>query len=74
MAAVLTLGFGAILLNALFVLWILELLPGIEIAGLWESIVIEVSLVIVTTVISALLALDDDAWYDRLAARQARKR
>ena len=72
--SVLTLGFGAIVLNALFVLWVLELLPGIEIDGLWESFVIEVSLVVVTTVISALFALDDHAWFDRLAARQARKR
>ena len=35
---------------------------------------IVVGLVVVTTAITALLALDDDAWFDRRAARQARKR
>ena len=72
--SVLTLGLGAIVLNALFVAWVLELLPGVEVDGFWTSLVIVIGLVIVTTAISSLLALDDDAWFDRRASRQARKR
>ncbi len=72
--SVLTLGLGAICLNALFVLWLLELLPGVEIDSLWTSLLIVVGLVVVTSALSALLALDDDTWFDRRASRQARKR
>jgi uncharacterized membrane protein YvlD (DUF360 family) len=72
--SVLTLGLGSIVLNTLFVSWLLNLLPGIEIDGFWESLLIVVCLVIVTTAVTSLLALDDDAWFDQRVARQARKR
>jgi uncharacterized membrane protein YvlD (DUF360 family) len=72
--SVLTLGLGAIVLNALFIGWVLERLPGVEVDGFWTSIFIVVGLVVVTTAISTLLALDDDAYFDRRASRQARKR
>ena len=71
--SVLTLGLGAIVLNALFVTWVLELLPGVEVDGFWTSLWIVVGLVVLTTAVTALLALDDDAWFDRQAARRARK-
>ena len=47
--SVLTLGLGAIVLNALFVTWLLELLPGVEVDGLWTSFLIVVGLVVLTT-------------------------
>ena len=72
--SVLTLGLGAIVLNAVFIAWMLELLPGVEVDGFWTSLFIVVGLVIVTTAISTLLALDDDTYFDRRASRQARKR
>ena len=72
--SVLTLGLGAIVLNALFVTWVLELLPGVEVDGFWTSLCIVVGLVIVTTAITTVLALDDNAYVDQRASRQARKR
>src|SRR4051812_33461629 len=72
--SVVTLGLGAIVLNAIFVGWVLELLPGIEINGFWPSLAIVFGLVIVTTVISSVLALDDEAWTDQRASQLARKR
>ncbi len=72
--SVLTLGLGAIFLNALLVLWLLELLPGIEINGFGTSLVIVIGMVVVTTAVESLLALDDDSWFDRRMSRQARKR
>jgi uncharacterized membrane protein YvlD (DUF360 family) len=72
--SVLTLGLGAIALNAVFVAWLLDLLPGVEVDGFWTSVWIVVGLVIVTTAISTLLALDDNAYFDRRASRQARRR
>ena len=36
--SVLTLGLGAIVLNALFVTWVLELLPGVDVDGFWTSL------------------------------------
>jgi uncharacterized membrane protein YvlD (DUF360 family) len=72
--SVLTLGLGAIALNAVFVLWLLELIPGVEINGFWTSLLIVIGLVIVTAGLTALLAVDDDAWFDRRMSRQARER
>lgn len=72
--SVLTLGLGAIVLNALFVAWLLDLLPGVSVDGFGTSLVIMVGLVVMTTAVTSLLALDDDAWMDRRTARQARRR
>ncbi|HEX3090698.1 MAG TPA: phage holin family protein, partial [Ilumatobacteraceae bacterium] len=72
--SVLTLGLGAIVLNAVFVAWVLELLPGVEIDSFWTSLWIVVGLVIVTTLITTMLALDDNTYFDQRAARQARRR
>jgi uncharacterized membrane protein YvlD (DUF360 family) len=72
--SVVTLGLGAIVLNAIFVGFVLELLPGIEIDGFWPSLGIVIGLVIVTTAISSVLALDDEAWTDQRASELARKR
>lgn len=72
--SVLTLGLGAIMLNAVFVLWVLEWLPGIAIDGFWQALAIVLALAIVSTAISSALALDDDAWFDERMSRQARRR
>jgi uncharacterized membrane protein YvlD (DUF360 family) len=72
--SVVTLGLGAIVLNAIFVGWVLELLPGVEIDGFWPSLFVVIGLVIVTTAISSVLALDDEAWTDQRASELARKR
>ena len=72
--SVLTLGLGAIILNALFVFLLLDFLPGVDIDGFWTALAVVVGLVIVTTLLSALLAIDDNSWLDQRAARQARRR
>ena len=72
--SVLTLGLGAIVLDALFVFLLLDLLPGVEIAGFWTAMWVVIGLVIVSTAVSALLAIDDDSWLDQRVARQARRR
>ena len=69
-----TLGLGAIVLNALFVALVLDALPGIGIDGFWTAFWVVVGLVIGTTLVSALLAIDDDSWLDQRVARQARRR
>ena len=72
--SVLTLGLGAIVLNAVFVLALLDLLPGSRSTASGRRCCVVVGLVVVTTVVSALLAIDDDAWLDQRLARQARRR
>ncbi len=72
--SVLTLGLGAIILNALFVFLLLDLLPGVEIDGFWTALWVVVGLVVVTTIVSALLAIDDESWLDQRVARSARRR
>jgi uncharacterized membrane protein YvlD (DUF360 family) len=72
--SVVTLGLGAIILNAAFVFLLLDLLPGVHIDGFWPALAVVIGLVIVTTALSSLLAIDDNAWLDQRVARQARKR
>ena len=72
--SVLTLGIGAIVLDALVVALVLDLLPGVTLTGFWTAIVIVVALAAVTTLVSSVLALDDDAWFEASMGRRARRR
>ena len=72
--SVLTLGMGAIVLDALFVFFLLDALPGIGIDGFWTAVWLVVGLAIGATMVSALLAIDDNSWLDQRVARQARRR
>jgi uncharacterized membrane protein YvlD (DUF360 family) len=73
--SVLTLGLGALVLNGALVALAALISPGVEIAGWLEGTVVVVGLTILTALISALLAIDDDeSWYRNVVARQARRR
>jgi uncharacterized membrane protein YvlD (DUF360 family) len=72
--SVLTLGLGAIALEALLVGWVLDLLPGVHLEGFWTAVVVVLGLAVVATLVNSLLALDDDDWFDRDTARRARRR
>ncbi|HEY6531994.1 MAG TPA: phage holin family protein [Acidimicrobiales bacterium] len=71
--SVLTLGLGAIAVDALVVWWLLDLLPGVEVAGFWTAVAITIGLVVVTTLTSSALALQDDQWFDARTARRVRR-
>jgi uncharacterized membrane protein YvlD (DUF360 family) len=72
--SVLTLGLGAIALDALLVAFVLDLLPGVELSGFWTSVVVVIGLTVISTLVSSVLALDDDAWFDRGMARRVSRR
>ena len=58
--SVLTLGIGAIAMEAVIVGLVLDELPGITITGFWTALVIVIGLAALTAVVSSALALDDD--------------
>src|SRR4029079_17441911 len=71
--SVLTLGLGAIVLNAVLVAFAIELVPGAHIDGLPEAIAIALGLSVLTALISALLAIgDDQSWHRNVVRRQLR--
>jgi uncharacterized membrane protein YvlD (DUF360 family) len=70
----LTLGLGAIILDALAVGLLLDLIPGVDLDGFWTAVVVTIGLTVVTTVVGGLLAIDDDVWFDEYMARRARRR
>ena len=72
--SVLTLGLGAIALDALLVAFVLDLLPGVEVSGFWTSVAVVIGLTVISTLASSALALDDDAWFDRSMARRVGRR
>jgi uncharacterized membrane protein YvlD (DUF360 family) len=72
---VLTLGLAALVLNGILVTFALDLLPGAEVAGIWEGTVITLVVAALTSAVYSLLAIDeDDAWYRNVVRRQARLR
>ncbi|MBS1878323.1 MAG: phage holin family protein [Actinobacteria bacterium] len=72
---VLTLGLGGLVLNALLVGLVIDLLPGAEVGGVLEAVVITIALAATTAVVNSLLAVDDDEWwYRHVVKRQARRR
>jgi len=72
---VLTLGLAGLVLNGIFVTFAIDLLPGAEIATIWEGTLVTVLLAGLTAAIYSLLAIDeDDAWYRNVVRRQARRR
>ncbi len=72
--SVLTLGIGAIVLDALLVGLVLDALPGVTLNDFGTALVIAIGLALMTTIVSSLLAADDDGWFDDQAARRARRR
>ncbi len=72
---VLTLGGAALLLNGVLVTFAIDVLPGAEIAGVLEGVVVTLAMTAVTAVVYSLLAIDeDDSWYRYVVRRQARRR
>lgn len=72
---VLTLGFFGLILNALIVGVAMLSMPWLQIDGLFEAVVITVSMAAITSVLSALLAIDEDSsWYLNVVRGQLRAR
>src|SRR4051794_24142331 len=71
---VLTLGLGVLVLNGGVVLLVSATDPGLEVNGLGAAIAVAILLTVVTTGVTALLAIDDDAFYYRnVVKRRARR-
>jgi uncharacterized membrane protein YvlD (DUF360 family) len=62
---VLTLGLGALVLNGLVVRGVSAIVPGFDIGGLRSGIVVAIWVTVVTTAVTALLAIDDDDFHYR---------
>jgi uncharacterized membrane protein YvlD (DUF360 family) len=72
---VMTLGLGALVLNAALVVFAIDLVPGASVTGFWAGLVVTVGMAALTTVLFALLAIDEDeSWYRNVVRRQARRR
>ncbi len=72
---VLSLGFAALALNGLLVTFAIDLVPGAEISGLGDGIVITVAIAALTAGAYSFLSVDEDeSWYRNVVRRQARRR
>jgi uncharacterized membrane protein YvlD (DUF360 family) len=73
--SVLTLGLGALALNAVLVVFAIDVVPGASVEGFWSGLVITIGMAALTALTSALLAIDEDeSWYRNVVRRQARRR
>lgn len=71
---VLTLGLGALVLNAALLLAASAVMDEVVVDGLFEAVVVTLGLTLLTTLIGGLLALDrGDLWYRHIIRRQARR-
>ncbi len=72
---VLTLGGAALVLNGVLVTFAIDVLPGAEIGGVLEGTVVTIVMAAVTSIVYALLAIDEnESWYRYVVRRQARRR
>jgi uncharacterized membrane protein YvlD (DUF360 family) len=73
--SVLTLGLGALALNALLVTWAIDLVPGASVADFWTGLAVTLGMAALTALLSALLAIDEDeSWYRNVVRRQVHRR
>jgi len=71
---VLTLGLGALILNAALLLGAAWLLDDVALDGLFEAVVVTLGLTLITTLVGGVLALDrGDLWYRHVVVRQAKR-
>ena len=71
---VLTLGLGALVLNAAILLGAAWLLDDVQLHGLFEAVVVTLGLTLITTMVGGVLALDrGDLWYRHIIIRQAKR-
>jgi len=72
---VLTLGGAALVLNGVLVTFAIDVLPGGEIEGVLEGVVVTIAMAAVTAIVYGLFAIDEnEAWYRYVVRRQARRR
>src|SRR5688572_3000109 len=70
---VLTLGLGVLALNGAVVWAVSALEPGVTVQSLGVGVVVAFGLTVVNTVVTSLLAIDDDDfWYRNAVKRRAR--
>ncbi len=67
---VLTLGFGALLANGVFIYLGSQLVPGFKVDSIWSGVAVAVGLTLVNTIVTTLLAIDDDDFYYRQVVRR----
>jgi uncharacterized membrane protein YvlD (DUF360 family) len=71
---VMTLGLGVVLLNGAVVLLASAIAPGFEVTSLAAGVVLALTVTVVNTVVSAVLAVDDDGfWYRQVVTRYAKR-
>ena len=71
---VLTLGLGVLALNGLVMLLAAYVLPGVEVDGLLAGVIVALALTGLTTLVSAVLAIDDEDRVSRHLVRRAARR
>jgi uncharacterized membrane protein YvlD (DUF360 family) len=73
--AVLTLGLGALVLNALMVLLTSWLVEGFHVDGFWSALWLTIVMTAANTILSGLLTINDDnAWYRNAVRRRVQRR
>ncbi len=71
---VLTLGIGVLALNGAVILAVAQLDIGVTVDGVGAGVAVAIGLTIVNTLLTSLLAIDDDAFYHRNVIRREGKR
>jgi uncharacterized membrane protein YvlD (DUF360 family) len=73
--SVLTLGLAALVLNGALVAFAINLIPDARVEGLWSGVAVALGMSVLTSLVSALLAIDEDeSWYRNVVRRQAQRR
>jgi uncharacterized membrane protein YvlD (DUF360 family) len=72
--SVMTLGLATLVLNGVLVVFAIDLVPGAEIKDVWTGVAVALGLALITTLLTSLLAVDEDeSWYRNVVRRQAKR-
>src|SRR3954447_8616150 len=71
---VLTLGLGVLALNGAVVLAVAAIDTGLHVSGLAAAVIVAVCLTVMTTVVTSLLAIDDNDFFERNVVRRRARR
>src|SRR6478736_4344269 len=63
-----------VVITTALALLVLDELPGVTVDGFGTAVVIVIGLAVINAMVSSLMAIDDDVWFDRRTATVARRR
>jgi uncharacterized membrane protein YvlD (DUF360 family) len=71
---VVTFGIGSLIFNGIVVLFAARLVNGLDVKSIWSGIALTIGITVINTLVTTMLAIDDDDFYYRSVTRRVANR